>query len=164
MTPVVTFNFETWTSMFPEFSALTPTQGAAYFARAGLICGNEASNPINCDGNLSPLLYLLTSHIAWLSCPKDGNGNPAATGTPASQLVGRISNASEGSVSVQTEWNRSNPSSLEAYLIQTKYGAEYWAQTAQYRTARYLARPTIVVNGAYPAIYPGFGPYFPVGV
>ena len=68
-----------------------------------------------------------------------------------------ISNASEGSVSVQTEWNAgSNQDDIEAFLIQTKYGAAYWAMTAQFRTARYMARPTIVAGAPYPAIG-GFG-------
>ena len=159
--PPVGFNYETWTAMFPEFSPLSPTQGNAYFMRAGLICANALSNPIFRTGNLAPLLYLLTAHVAWLSCPKDANGNPAATGTNASELVGRINNASEGTVSVQTEWKGGGDgSALEAYLVQTKYGAEYFAQTSQWRTARYLARPTIVVNGLYPALWCGTGPYF----
>jgi hypothetical protein len=144
-TPAVTFNFQTWTAMFPEFAPLTSAQGNGYFLRASMYFANDQGNPAFPDGNLQQLLYLLTSHIAWLNCPKDANGNPSATGTIASQLVGRISSATEGSVSVQTEWNGS-PSALEAWMIQTKYGAEFWAMTAQYRTARYLPNPTIMLN------------------
>jgi hypothetical protein len=163
--PPVTFSLETWQAMFPEFSPLSAAQGAAYFARACLICWNATANPIFCTGNLAALLYLLTSHIAWLSCPKDANGNPAATGTPASQLVGRINQASEGSVSVGVELNVGSSANAQlAYYAQTKYGLEFWAQTAQFRTARYVARPTLVVNGIYPLIYPGTGPYFAPGV
>jgi Protein of unknown function (DUF4054) len=155
-TPPVTFNFATWTASFPEFSALSSAQGQAYFNDACLICANSATNPINCDGNLPALLYWLTSHFAWLKCPKDGNGNPAATGTIASQLVGRISSAQEGSVNVQTEWTGGDGEALEAFLIQTKYGATYWAATAQYRTARYLARPTRVAGPGF-LLGGGFG-------
>ena len=146
MLPVV-FSYATWVAMFSEFSPLTPAQGQAYFNNATLICANSASNPINGDGNLAALLYWLTSHFAWLQCPKDSNGNPAATGAIASPLVGRISNAQEGSVSVQTEWDGGDKSDLEAFLLQTKYGAFYYSATSQYRTARYLARPTFVVPG-----------------
>lgn len=155
-TPPVTFSQATWVAMFPEFSALTSEQGQGYFNRAtGSIIANDVCNPVFGDGNLPYLIYLATSHVAWLNCPKDNNGNPAATGQPASPLVGRISNASEGSVSVQLEWNGSDPSAQEKYLIQTKYGAELWSALAPYRTASYLARPTIVVGG-------GFGrPFFP---
>lgn len=158
--PPVVFDYPTWVAMFPEFSPLTPTQGAAYFMAAGTVCANAATNPANADGNLATLLYWLTSHFAWLLCPKDANGNPAATGNPASQLVGRIADASEGSVSVSTEWQMSaDATALEKFFAQTKYGAAYWAMTSQYRTARYLARPTIVVNGAFPGVF-GPGGFF----
>lgn len=155
-TPPVTFDFATWTVMFPEFSALTAAQGAAYFMGATNVCANSCANPIFAGGNLSYLLYLLTSHVAWLRCPKDESGNPAAVGAPASELVGRISSASEGSVSVQTDLDKTgNSSALDAYLQQTKYGLEYLASIAQYRTARYMPNPTRVVSGVYPGTFGG---------
>jgi hypothetical protein len=145
-------------ALFPEFAALDPTLGAAYFMRAtGSIIANSTTNPIFGDGNLPYLIYLATSHVAWLNAPKDANGNPSATGTPAPNLVGRVSSASEGSVSLQLDWPSSDPSAQEKYLSQTKYGAEYWAATAQYRTANYAARPTIVRNGRF--LSPFFGGY-----
>lgn len=153
-TPPVVFNFATWTALFPEFSALNAVLGQAYFTRAtATIIANATTNPAFGDGNLPYLIYLVTSHIAWLSCPKDPNGNPSGAGTPASPLVGRISSAAEGSVNVQTEWNSAGGTPLEAYLIQTKYGAEYWAATSQYRTAQYAARPTVVVGGRFRNIF-----------
>ena len=152
--PPVIFSLATWQAMFPEFSALTPEQGSAYFMQATTICGNSCSNPMNAAGNLAALLYTLTSHFAWLNCPKDANGNPAATGTIASQLVGRINSAQEGSVNVQTEWDATgDTSALQAFLTQTKYGAQYWAAIQQFRTARYLPNPTRVVNGLFPGIF-----------
>ena len=152
--PPVVFDYQTWVAMFPEFSPLTTAQGQAYFNLACLMCANSCSNPIFCDGNLATLLYVLTSHEAWLRCPKDASGNPAATGAAASTIVGRITDASEGSVSVSTEWPMDgNTSAQEKYLAQTPYGAKYWADTAQYRTARYAALPTIVLPGG---LFPGF--------
>jgi len=147
--PPIVFSYATWIALFSEFAPLSPTQGAAYFLRAtNTFAANSCTNPAFGDGRLEYLLYLATSHIAYLSCPKDANGNPAATGTEASQLVGRISNASEGSVSVATEYNvGSDMDQLSAYLDQTKYGAEYYAAISNYRTAVYLANPTRVVNG-----------------
>lgn len=158
-TPPVTFNFATWTALFPEFAQLNAVLGNAYFIRAtGSIIWNNSLNPAYGDGNLTYLVYLATSHVAWLSCPKDPNGNPAANGTPASPLVGRISSAAEGSVNVQTEWNSGDKKALEAYLIQTKYGAEFWAATSQYRTAQYAARPTVVTAGRFRNFFsPGGG-------
>jgi hypothetical protein len=149
--PPVVFSFATWTASFPEFAGLTSDQGQAYFDRACLICANSTTNPVFCAGVLSPLLYLLTSHVAWLNCPKDAMGNPSATGQPPAALVGRISSATQGSVSVQTDMPAQGDSSaMDAYLKQTKYGLEYLAQITQFRTARYVARPTIVGTGVYP--------------
>jgi hypothetical protein len=154
--PPVTFDFDTWVAMFPEFAALTPGQGQAYFYRASGLCANSCSNPMFGDGVLPYRLYLLTSHFAWLSCPRDDSGNPAATGQPASALVGRISSATEGSVTVQTELEMgSDTSAWEAELTQTKYGLEYLAKLAPYRTAVYLANPTVVLNGLLGVSLPG---------
>jgi hypothetical protein len=125
----------------------------------GSIVGNATSNPAFGDGRLPYLCYLATSHIAWLSCPKDANGNPSATGQAASPLVGRISSAQEGSVNVQTELELgTDMGSIQAYLSQTKYGLEYLEAIATYRTARYLANPTrVVLGGLYPGVFSPYG-------
>lgn len=151
MTAVVTFDNPTWVGMFPEFSAVGATLGAGYFARASAICFNDASNPLyGLDGTgsiLQTALYLLTSHIAWLNAPRDANGNPAATGQPASPIVGRINSAGEGSVNVGADMGDANAGSpSQAWYLTTKYGAEYWSLLAPTRTAVYAARPTVVVQ------------------
>lgn len=151
--PAVTFSFAAWTAAFPEFLACTPTQGQAWFNRAALMCGNSGTSSAAADGQLEGLLYLLTSHVAWLNAPRDANGNPAATGTPPPSIVGRISSASQGSESVSTEWSGEAGGPSEAYYLQTRYGAEYWAATAKYRTARYVPSFRPVVSGLHPA-YP----------
>src|SRR3974390_1564080 len=102
-TPPVTVDYPTWVAMFPEFSGLSSAQGNAYFMQATLICANSATNPINGDGNLAALLYMLTSHFAWLNAPRDTNGNPTQAGQNAPQLGGPIRKATRGSGSVQTE-------------------------------------------------------------
>lgn len=150
-TQATTFDFPTWVATYPEFSGLSVPQGQAYFNQACLLFANSTTNPSFCDGTLPALLYLATSHVAWLMCPKDANGNPSATGT-ISPLVGRVSSAAQGSVNVSTEFKGSGAPG-EDYWNQTKYGAQFWAATAQYRTARYLARPTIVVTPPYPAFF-----------
>lgn len=157
--PPVTFSYATWIGLYGEFAACTEQQGQGWFTRATFLCGNQASNPTACvPGMLESLLYLLTSHIAWLNAPRDANGNPAATGAPASPLVGRIDQATEGSVSVHADMgdvNAGGPS--QAWYMQTKYGAEYWAATAGVRTGHYVALPTVVPGPAYPSLYGRFG-------
>lgn len=55
-------------------------------------------------------------------------------------VVGRISDASEGDVSVSAQWE-APPNANQAYFVQTKYGAQYWTMTAKYRTAIFVPAP-----------------------
>ncbi len=131
-TPVVAFVYADWQAAYPEFSTTVTTaqQALGYFDQATLLQDNTGwliSDPTQ----LTTLLYLLTAHIAALF---------AGTNTqPASGLVGRISNATEGSVSVGTDLS-GIPGSA-AYFTQTKYGFAYWQMTAAYRTMRYIPNP-----------------------
>jgi hypothetical protein len=56
-------------------------------------------------------------------------------GQQASPLVGRIDNASEGSVAVATQ--NDYPPGTPQWFQQTKYGSDYWAASAPFRTMRY---------------------------
>lgn len=154
--PVVTFDFPTWTALYPEFSNCSSAQGQAWFDRACLYFDNSPCNPAVRVGAtvFGQLLYMLTSHVGWLAAPRDAKGQPASAGSPPNQQVGRISNASEGSVSVGLDFPSSGSPS-EAWYLQTRYGAEFWAATAQFRTMRYLARPRFVPS----AIFPFFPPW-----
>ena len=139
-TPVVTFDNGYWGTNFPLFANVGQTLGQSYFNRASFLCANDGWNPVNCTpGALQNLLYLLTCHIAWLNAPRDANGNPAATGSPASPIVGRIDQATEGSVSVHADMGDATAGSpSQPWYMQTTWGAEYWAATAGVRTARYV--------------------------
>lgn len=157
-TPVVTFDFPTFTVLFPEFANVNPTTAAGWFLRASFLCGNETCNPLNgVTGMLSMALYLLTAHIGWLNAPRDAAGNPAATGVAPSPLVGRIDQATEGSVSVHADMGDANSAfPTQAWFNSTKYGAEYVLMTAGIRTAHYVAQPTIVPGPVYPGLYGRF--------
>lgn len=118
------------------------------------------------DANLrQTLLYLLTAHVVALS-PTGGVNGQAPSG-----LVGRISDASEGSVSAGTEYS-STITNSQAYFVQTQYGAQYWALIAQFRTMVYVP-PACGLPGALGAPYglpwgpqngpPWGAPYGPYG-
>ena len=150
--PSVTFNYATWIATFPEFKGVSSEMGQSYFDIATLYfqnCGWTGSLP-----QAPTLLYMLTSHVAWLLAPRDGNGNPASSGVPAPPLVGRISSAAEGSVNVSTELDGSGSPS-EAFFSQTKYGLLFWQGTSQFRTARWVGGPRPIVNGVFPSRRPG---------
>lgn len=148
--PVV-FDYPTWTGMYPEFGigsrAVTPVQGQNYFNIAVLYCDNTPCSPVT-DGSptgaRATILYALTSHVATLLAPIVVDGNAEAP----SPLVGRISNASEGSVSVATDFPE-NPNA--AWFNQTTYGALAWQAMAPYRMMRYARRRNARYLGtAYP--------------
>ena len=148
MSDPVTFSFSEWTTMFPEFAATNPTTAQTWFDRASFLCGNQTTNPLYCVTNmLKNAIYLLTAHIAWLNAPRDATGVPAASGQPAPPIVGRINSASEGSVSLGADMgNADSGSPSQAWYMQTKYGAEYWAVTACVRTANYVPNAAYVSN------------------
>lgn len=156
----VTYSYADWIAAFPEFAGCSAPQGQAYFNRAATIFANSTLNPAYCAqgaAGFKTVFYMLTSHIAWLNAPRDANGNPAATGQPASPIVGRINTASEGSVSVGADMGDANAGSpSQAWYMQTRYGAEFWAATAGQRTANYLANPIAMPETAFPGYFPAF--------
>lgn len=79
------------------------------------------------------LLNMLTAHIAALA---------------SRELVGRVSQASEGSVAVTADMGPVSGS--QAWLVQTRYGAAYWSATVKYRSFRYVSGrswPQVLTNG-----------------
>jgi hypothetical protein len=152
--PAVTFVYADWVAEYPAFAAVNSAQATGYFNIATLYCANRLGI-VQCPANLLQLLWLLTAHIAWLFSPRDTNGNPSSTGTqPPPATVGRISQASEGSVSISTEYASQIPSSM-AWFVQTPWGAAFWQATALYRTFRY--RPGVrraLTLSQIPWLYP----------
>jgi len=131
---VVAFDYSLWVARYPEFSGVAQPLAQMYFTEATLYLNNTDSS-IVCDGapggERAMLLNMLTAHIAAM--------NSGPNGQPASQLVGRIATATEGSVSVGTQ-NDYPPGTVQWYQT-TKYGAAFWAATAKYRTMHYVVSP-----------------------
>lgn len=123
----VTFDYPGWIARYPEFGYIELPQAQAYFDEATIYCRNDGSGPARTVPVQKMLLNMLAAHIAALNAA-------LANGQPAPGLVGRITNASEGSISVGTEFR--GPEAME-WFAQTKYGAAYWQATAPYRTMRY---------------------------
>jgi hypothetical protein len=137
--PVV-FDFTTWATRYPEFSETVsdPNLAALYFAEAQLYLDNGQCATIPTDVR-ALLLNMLVAHIASL--------NVGINGSPASGLVGRINQATQGSVSVSADMGTAGSSTNSAaWLQQTKYGAAFLQACAAYRLGGYY--------------YPGSQPYF----
>lgn len=154
----VTYSYADWIASFPEFAGCSEPQGQAYFNRAATIFANDLANPAYAAqgaAGFKIVFYMLVSHVAWLNAPRDASGNPSATGQPASPIVGRINSASEGSVSVQADMGDANAGSpSQAWYMQTRYGAEFWAATALQRAATYMANPLVMPDAVFPGYYP----------
>ena len=128
MGAVVTFDYDAWIARYPEFTAVTEPVAQGYFDEATLYQKNDGTGPICLASVQLMTLNMLTAHIATLY----GATNPAPNSP-----VGRISNASEGSVSAGFEYHPPGTAS-EAWANQTKYGASWWAATMSYRLTTYV--------------------------
>lgn len=126
---VVVFDYLGWSARYPELANSVPVgQAGAFFNEATLYLSNTAQSPIPDVTRRALILNMIIAHIAQL--------NASLNGEESSQLVGRITNASMGSVSVSTDYVQSK-NGTEAWFNQTKYGAAAWAATTSLRTFRY---------------------------
>lgn len=137
---VVVFNYAQWVARYPEFAGVSEEMAGFYFTEATLYLNNTDASIVQDEATRALLLNMLVAHIAKL--------NATIAGIPPSGLVGRVSNAAEGSVSVATQM--AVPGSAEWYA-QTTYGIAFWAATARYRTMRWQVStkpsPFYVANG-----------------
>lgn len=114
------FDYRTWLARYPEFTDAVPSGLAAlYYAEALKYAGQASSDAL--------VVYALTAHVAAINAPtNEGEAN---------NLVGRISSASEGSVSVSTDLDAPQAA---AFFAQTKYGLSAWQMMAPYRVAHFF--------------------------
>jgi hypothetical protein len=139
---VAVFTYALWAAIFQELSLYTNSaQATQYWTEATLLLDNTISSPVQDIAQRTMLLNLLTAHICQLRQPLNGQ--------PSSPLVGRISEATEGSVTVKAEMLAA-PGSAQWYN-QTKYGSQYWQMTLPFRSARYsvAARRSFMPVGMY---------------
>lgn len=129
--PSVVFNQAVFKITYPEFSGASDSALNVCFAQACLYLNNNNCSPVQDLTRRAQLLDLLTAHVAQLR----GLRNVS----PGALPVGRVSNASEGSVSAGLEYGIPGK---QAWFIQTQYGAMFWQATISLRSFRYRARPT----------------------
>ena len=117
--PVV-FDYPTWAARYPTLGAQVGSDLAQlYFNEAELYCDNTDTSPIADLTQRAMLLNMVVAHIAQLTI----------TGQ-----VGRVTSASEGSVSTSLEYIFPGGAS---WFAQTQYGIAFWEATKQYRTFQF---------------------------
>jgi len=124
--PAASFDLSLFYARYPEFANVDADLLFAYFDEAGFYLNNTDSSPVV---NVTQRLTLLNMIVAHLSALNSAN---------ASGLVGRVSSATQGSVSVTADMGPVTNS--QAWYLQTKYGAAYWAATRPFRTFLYRPR------------------------
>lgn len=134
---IVVFDPAAFIAAFPSFATVPSSALTANFNFACLQLNNTLTSVVQDEPTRAQLLNLLTAHITALL-----NG---VNGQAPSGVVGRIASASQGSVSVQMQFDTKSFS--EAYYTQTPWGVQYWQSTAPYRTARYVKPRCFGVGG-----------------
>ena len=128
---IAVFVFSDWATLYPELVAppdgtgiATQAQAGLYFMQAELYLNNTPCAIVQNVPQRLLLLYMLTAHIAALAARQalEPNGNA---------LVGRISDATQGSVSVSADVG--TVTNNQAWFYQTQYGMSFWQATAAYR-------------------------------
>lgn len=126
----VVFDSAKFKARYPEFSAISDGYLDLCFESAALYLSNSDNSPVQDLKRRELLLFMLTAHVAATGGALSGGG---------AQAVGRVSSATEGSVSVSTEMPIQNSA---AYFAQTQYGVAFWQATSNLRGFRYRARST----------------------
>lgn len=120
------FDYDIWSTRYPTLADFTSEPLAQmYFDEATMYCDNTDASPIP-ESRRPQLLNMLVAHLAELNNPSRGG------------LTGRISSASEGSVSVSTE---AVATGSPGWYATTNYGAQYWLATKPYRQFQYVPGP-----------------------
>lgn len=134
MGAIATFDWTVFSTRYPEFAYIGEPLATAYWEEATLYHDNTGVGPVG-DATAQRLyLNMLTAHIAMMNSGLEGQG--------PSGLVGRVSSATEGSVSVSVE-NNYPPGTVQWYQT-TRYGSAYYAAVSKYRRALYIGGPNML--------------------
>lgn len=126
MSGVVEFNVNKFRSLYPTLKS-TDDQLNWYFVESAMLLNNTSKSCVKSLAEREVLLFLLVAHMAVLQQRIEGDN----------EVVGRVSSASQGSVSVTLDNGQTTLS--DKWYQQTPYGSKYWALTSKYRSFLYVA-------------------------
>lgn len=121
----VAFNVTKFRARYPEFASVADATLTAIFTdETPFYLDNSDASPYAPDRRLV-LLNMLVAHIAYIGGALNADGMP--------KPVGRVSSATEGSVSANFEGVTPTPGS-GAWFQQSQYGAAFWQATTAHRS------------------------------
>ena len=137
---VVTFDPSAFRAQYPEFNTAPNVVSDAradsmFLVASTTLLDNTDNSPVMDATQRTQLFYLLVAHLLLLYGVSD---NPTLNNAPP----GRISSATQGTVSSQFEYQVPQGSAMMAWYLQTKYGADFWTATAPFRSAQYFGMPS----------------------
>lgn len=126
----VTFVYSDWIQQYPQFVNISQTLVEGdILTTAEQFCRNDGRNPVCNPTLLLTMLNLMVAHLCQLFYPPN---QPAGQ---VGQVVGRMSDAREGSVAVQFDFP--TPSNMDvAWYSQTPYGLAFYKLMP--KTGRYF--------------------------
>lgn len=125
---IVVLDIAKFRAMFPEYSNVTDIALQFLFDQSTDYLNNTEYSLVIDATKRERLLYLLMAHLAYVRYG-DSKGNGG------SGLVGRLSSASEGSVSVSSDAGQIEFRYM--WYTQSQHGMDYWQATKPYRMANY---------------------------
>lgn len=138
---IAVFDYTAWQTRYPEFNgAVSESMAALLFAEAGLYLDNTDGSRVTDPARRLLYLNMIVAHLAALSGVLEAGGKPTG-------LVGRVTSATEGSVSVSVETGLAPGTG--GWWTQTPYGFAFWSATKRLRSATYV-----------PGIQPSFEPMY----
>lgn len=151
---VVTFDPNAFIATYPEFASVDPARATDMFTIAEqALLDNTDNSPVMDVNYRLQLFYMLVAHLLLIY----GVAAPAA---PNNAPPGRISTATQGTITSGFEYILPPGSAMAPWYVQTKYGAMFWTTTARFRSVRIYAngqsgigtsraygQPTFVIPG-----------------
>jgi hypothetical protein len=147
---VVEFDPAEFKELYPAFATVADEALELNFMAAEMFVNNTCCSRVQDANKRERLLNLLVAHITQLL--------PGINGQPPAGIVGVITDASEGSVSVSTSVG--NIPFTAVYFAQTQFGLMFWQLTAPFRQFVYVPAPTTCADagvGMVPFYSPGDG-------
>jgi hypothetical protein len=138
---VVVFDPAAFVATYPEFTGVDPARLTSMFTVAEQsILDNTDNSPVMDINVRTQLFYLLVGHLLLIF--------GIAPTSPDNTPPGRLSSATEGTITTAFEYIMPAGSGLAPWFLQTKYGAMYWMMTAPYRSALYIANGSSGIGAA----------------